>query len=79
MLDKAPPTVKAYVAAFKRWHPWATELKLPTRHSAVSYRRQAHAVRPAPSKGHRKQEPPSRLPPGGNVLLTLPGTGEASP
>ena len=49
------------------------------RHSAVSYRRQAHAVRPTPSKGHRKQEPPSRLPPGSNVLLTLPGTGEASP
>ena len=30
MLDKAPSTVKAYRAAFKRWHRWATELKLPT-------------------------------------------------
>ena len=30
MLDKAPSTVKAYIAAFKRWHRWATELKLPT-------------------------------------------------
>ena len=30
MLDKVPSTVKAYIAAFKRWHRWATELKLPT-------------------------------------------------
>ena len=30
MLDKAPSTVKAYIAAFKRWHRWVTELKLPT-------------------------------------------------
>ena len=30
MLDKAPSTVKAYISAFKRWHRWATELKLPT-------------------------------------------------
>ena len=33
------------------------------RHSAVSYCRQAHAIRPAPSKGHCRQEP-SQLPPG---------------
>ena len=30
MLDKAPSTVKAYIAAFKRWHRWATELKRST-------------------------------------------------
>ena len=30
MLDKAPSTAKAYIAAFKRWHRWASELKLPT-------------------------------------------------
>ena len=30
MLDKAPSTAKAYIAAFKRWHRWATELKLST-------------------------------------------------
>ena len=30
MPDKAPSTVKEYIAAFKRWHRWATELKLST-------------------------------------------------
>ena len=30
MLDNAPSTVKAFIAAFKRWHRWATELMLPT-------------------------------------------------
>ena len=30
MLDKAPSTANAYIAAFKRWHRWATELKLST-------------------------------------------------
>ena len=30
ILDKAPSTVKAHIAAFKRWHRFATELKLPT-------------------------------------------------
>ena len=30
MLDKAPSIIKAYIAAFKRWHRWATDLKLPT-------------------------------------------------
>ena len=30
MLDKVPSTAKAYIAAFKQWHCWATELKLST-------------------------------------------------